>query len=70
MSAAFLRNLTFKIGICPARNYMTSLLALIQQGRVDPTVVITHVLPLTEAPRAYDICAHHKEGCIKVLLKP
>jgi len=46
------------------------LLALIQQGRIDPTVVITHQLPLAEAARAYDIFAHHKEGCIKVLLKP
>ena len=70
MNDAFLRNLTFKIGICPARNYMTPLLALIQQGRVDPTVVITHVLPLAEAARAYDIFAQHKEGCIKALLKP
>jgi len=25
---------------------------------------------LAEAARAYDIFAHHKEGCIKVLLKP
>ncbi len=70
MNDAFGRNLTFKIGVCPARNYMTPLLALIQQGRIDPTAVLTHELPLAEAPRAYDIFAQHKEGCIKVVLKP
>jgi 2-desacetyl-2-hydroxyethyl bacteriochlorophyllide A dehydrogenase len=70
MNDAFGRNLTFKIGVCPARNYMKPLLSLIEQGRIDPTLVISHQLPLAEAARAYDIFANHKEGCIKVLLKP
>jgi 2-desacetyl-2-hydroxyethyl bacteriochlorophyllide A dehydrogenase len=70
MNDAFGRSLTFKIGVCPARNYMKPLLSLIEQGRVDPTLVITHQLPLAEAARAYDIFASHKDGCIKVLLKP
>ena len=40
------------------------------QGRVDPTVVITHVLPLADAPHASHIFARREEGCLKVLLKP
>jgi threonine dehydrogenase-like Zn-dependent dehydrogenase len=32
--------------------------------------VITHRLPLGEAPHGYDIFKHKKERCEKVVLKP
>ncbi len=70
MFQAFLRDLTFKIGMCPVKRYMGKLLGMIQEGRLDPSIVITHTLPLAEAPRGYDIFALRKENCIKVLLKP
>ena len=70
MFQAYLRDLTFRIGACPVKNYMAKLLRLIEEGKLDPTVVLTHSLPLDEAPRGYDIFAGRKEGCVKVTLKP
>ena len=70
MFQAFLRDLSFKIGICPAKNYMAKLLGMINEGKVDPSLIITHTLPLSEAPRGYDIFANHKENCVKVILTP
>ncbi len=69
MFQAFVRDLTFRIGICPAKSYMARLLSLIQEGKLDPTVVISHSLSLAEAPRGYDIFANHKENCVKVVLR-
>ncbi|MFQ5880372.1 MAG: alcohol dehydrogenase catalytic domain-containing protein [Dehalococcoidia bacterium] len=66
---AFLRDLSFRTGICPAKNYMAPLIALIWAGRIDTTPLITHTLPLDEAAHAYEIFAHRQDGCIKVLLK-
>ena len=33
-------------------------------------MIITHTLPLDEAPSGYDIFTNRKDNCIKVLLKP
>lgn len=70
MFRAFLRDLTFKIGMCPAKRYMAQLMPLVEQGRLDPTPIVSHIVGLEEAPRGYDIFANHKENCVKVLLKP
>jgi threonine dehydrogenase-like Zn-dependent dehydrogenase len=32
--------------------------------------IITHRLPLSQAPHGYDIFRHKKDGCVKVVLKP
>jgi 2-desacetyl-2-hydroxyethyl bacteriochlorophyllide A dehydrogenase len=65
---SFLRDLSFRTGICPAKQYMGTLVGLIQSGRIDTTPLITHTLPLEEAAHGYDIFAHRKDGCVKVLL--
>ena len=70
MFQAFLRDLTFKTGLCPSKNYMARLMRLIQESKIDPSVVITHTLPLDEAPRGYDLFDNRKDNCIKVVLKP
>ena len=46
------------------------LLGRIERGELDPTRVITHTLPLEQAPHGYDIFKHKKEECEKVVLKP
>jgi threonine dehydrogenase-like Zn-dependent dehydrogenase len=67
---AFLRDLTLRMGKCNARNYIAPLMPLIQQGKVDPTRIITHRLPLEEAVRGYRIFDQKEEQAIKVILKP
>ena len=70
MFKAYLRDLTFRIGACPVKNYMAKLLGMIERKEVDPSLIITHTMPLADAPYAYDIFAERKEGCVKVVLKP
>ena len=70
MFQAFLKDLTFKIGVCPVKRYMRKVLDLIEVGKMDPSVIITHTMPLADAPRGYDIFHHRKENCVKVVLKP
>lgn len=67
---AFLRDLNLKMGKCNARNYIASLMPLMQQGKIDPTRIITHRLPLEEAVRGYRIFDQKEEQAIKVILKP
>lgn len=70
MGAAFNKGLTLKMGQTHVHKYLHPLLDRIQKGEIDPSFVITHRLPIEDAPRAYEIFKHKKENCIKVVLKP
>ncbi len=70
MFQAFLKDLTFKIGVCPVKRYMRKVLDLTAAGKMDPSIIITHTMPLGDAARGYDIFHHRKENCVKVVLKP
>src|SRR5690606_13185824 len=52
MGAAFNKGLTFKMGQTHVQNYLEPLLEEIDNGRIDPSFVITHQLPLDQAPEA------------------
>lgn len=64
------RSLTLKTGQCHVQHYMEPLLEHIENGDIDPSRVITHTLPLDQAPLGYDIFKHKKDGCEKVVLQP
>jgi threonine dehydrogenase-like Zn-dependent dehydrogenase len=64
------RALTIKSGQTHVQRYLKPLLALIEEGRIDPTFVVSHRLPLEEAPRAYALFRDKQEECTKVVLKP
>jgi threonine dehydrogenase-like Zn-dependent dehydrogenase len=68
--AAFQKGLTFKMGQTHVMRYMQPLLDLIERGLIDPSFVITHRLPLDQAPAAYKTFRDKEDGCIKVVLKP
>ena len=70
ISVAFMRDITFRIGLANIRSHIPHLARLIEKGRLDPRPIVSHVLPLSEAPRGYQIFDGHTEGAIKVLLKP
>ncbi len=70
MFYSFMKDITFKIGVAPVKRYMRTLLDAISEGKMDPSQIVTHTMPLADAPRGYDIFTHRKENCIKVLLKP
>ena len=62
--------LTIKTGQTHVQRYLKPLLSLIEQGRIDPSFVISHRLPLEDAPAAYRIFRDKQQECIKVVLKP
>ncbi|MFI0998300.1 zinc-dependent alcohol dehydrogenase [Streptomyces galbus] len=64
------RSLTLRTGQCHVHKYMKPLLGLIEQGKLDPTRIITHRLPLTEAPKGFDLFKNKKDHCEKVVLTP
>jgi threonine dehydrogenase-like Zn-dependent dehydrogenase len=70
MGAAFNKGLTLKMGQTHMQSYMRPLLERVQRGDIDPSFVVTHRFPLSEAPRAYEMFKYKKDGCIKVVLKP
>ena len=41
-----------------------------QAGRIDPSFIITHEMPLEEAPNGYDMFVNKEDECVKVVLKP
>jgi threonine dehydrogenase-like Zn-dependent dehydrogenase len=64
------RSLTLRAGQAHVHRYMRPLLELIERGELDPTRVITHTLPLEQAPYGFEIFKHKKDNCEKVVLKP
>ena len=70
MGALMNKGLTMKTGQTHMMKYMKPLLDLIQQGKIDPSFVITHKVPLEKAPQMYKTFRDKQDGCIKVVLKP
>ncbi|MFP4599887.1 MAG: zinc-dependent alcohol dehydrogenase [Persicimonas sp.] len=70
MGAAFAKALTFKMGQTPVQAYMQKLMDHIENGDIDPSFVITHRVPLVEAPAAYKMFREKEDNCIKVVMRP
>lgn len=68
--AVFGKGVTIKGGQTHMMKYLAPLLKLIEDGKIDPSCVITHRFPLTRAADAYKIFAEKRDGCIKVVLDP
>lgn len=62
--------LTVKTGQTHVQHYLRPLLDRIDAGQIDPSFVVTHTLPLEQAPEGYDLFAQKKDHCVKVVLKP
>jgi threonine dehydrogenase-like Zn-dependent dehydrogenase len=70
LGAAFGKGLTFKMGQTNMHKYMRPLFDAIEEGKIDPSFVISHRLKLSEAPMAYEQFNVEKDGWRKVVLKP
>jgi threonine dehydrogenase-like Zn-dependent dehydrogenase len=42
----------------------------IERGEIDPSFIITHRVPLEQAPEMYKTFRAKEDGCIKVVMKP
>ncbi len=70
MGAVMNRSLTIKSGQTHVQRYTRPLLERIQKGEIDPSFIITHHLPLDEAPHGYKMFRDKEDDCMKVVLKP
>jgi threonine dehydrogenase-like Zn-dependent dehydrogenase len=64
------RSLTLKSGQCHAQRYLRPLLERIEQGQIDPSFIISHHLPLEQAPHGYEMFKHKQDNCTKIVLTP
>ncbi|GAA0134000.1 zinc-dependent alcohol dehydrogenase [Paenibacillus sp. YSY-4.3] len=64
------RNINIRSGQAPVIHYMPYMYELITSGKVNPGDIVTHVIPLSEAKRGYEIFDTKTDHCIKVILKP
>jgi threonine dehydrogenase-like Zn-dependent dehydrogenase len=64
------KNLTLRSGLVNPQNQIHKLLPLIEQGRLDPTEIITHRLSLADGVRGYRVFDAHAENVLKVVLTP
>lgn len=70
MGAVMNKGLTLKTGQTHMQHYLAPLLDRVLDGEIDLSQIITHRLPLAEAPRGYEMFQKHEDGCIKVFLTP
>jgi threonine dehydrogenase-like Zn-dependent dehydrogenase len=70
LGALMEKGLTIKSGQTHVQRFTQELLELIQEGKLDTTFLISHRLPLEEAPKGYAMFAEHQNEVTKVVLKP
>ncbi|RYF58564.1 MAG: glutathione-dependent formaldehyde dehydrogenase, partial [Cytophagaceae bacterium] len=66
----FDKGVTIKQGQSQVHKNIDHLLDLVVQGKVVLDDIVSHVLPLTEISRGYDIFKNKEDDCTKVILKP
>ena len=64
------KGLTIKTGQTHVHKYVPKLLEHIRKGDIDPSFVVTHRIPLSQASEGYKMFGARKDGCIKVVLDP
>ncbi|QGF24277.1 hypothetical protein [Raineyella fluvialis] len=72
MITVFDKHLTLRTGQCNVRHWVPDLLPLVEDP-ADPLGtqdLVTHRVPLEEAPRRYDVFRRKADGCVKVVLTP
>lgn len=67
---AYDKNLTFKIGRCPARHYMDKLSSLVIEKKYDLNAIVSHELALSDGAEGYRIFDQKLDNCLKILLQP
>lgn len=72
MMSMFDKQVTLRMGQCNVKNWIDDLMPMVESP-MDPLGIddlVTHRVPLDDAPHMYDIFQKKHDGCIKVVLKP
>lgn len=67
---AFDKGLTLAMGQTHVQKYLPELLNFIEDGKLQPDVIISHRMKLADAARGYEIFDKKEEDCRKVVLTP
>ena len=70
MGQAMNKGLTFRMAQAHVPRWTDELLRMIEDGRIDPSFVITHKVNLSDGPDMYRTFRDKADGCIKVMLQP
>jgi S-(hydroxymethyl)glutathione dehydrogenase / alcohol dehydrogenase len=66
----FNRNINLRTGQAPVIPIIPRLYQMVSEGKVNIADVVTHILPLDQAEKGYELFDTKTDGCIKVVLKP
>jgi threonine dehydrogenase-like Zn-dependent dehydrogenase len=64
----WLKNITMIAGVANVQAHMDEVIELIRHGRLDPKVIISHRMPLSEAAKGYEM--FEQREALKVVLDP
>jgi len=64
------KGLQIRTGQTHVQKYLPQLLEMIGEGELDTTFLISHRLPLEQAPEGYRMFKEEQDSCTKVVLKP
>lgn len=64
------KGLRVQFGQAPVHNFIDELMVLVNDGKVRAHDIISHRLPLRDAPHGYKVFNDKQEGCVKVVLDP
>ncbi len=64
------KGLTLRTGQTHVKRWADDLLKMIQEGKIDPSFVITHTVDLEDGPAMFETFRDKEDGCVKVVMKP
>jgi threonine dehydrogenase-like Zn-dependent dehydrogenase len=67
---AFDKGLTLAMGQTHVQKYLPELLNFIEEGKLEPDIIISHRMKLADAARGYEIFDKKQEDCRKVVMTP
>ena len=68
MGLVWIKALTLKSGHANVIAHVDRVLGMLVAGTLDPSPLVTHHLPLDDAPRAYELYDRHE--ALKIVLAP
>lgn len=70
IGVAMNKGLTLRMNQCNVKRYMRHLCEHVREGRIDAKGIVTHRLPLEDAPYGYELFEGKRDECIKCVLVP
>ena len=64
------KGLTVRAAQQYGQKYMPRMLDHVQEGELDPSIMLTHRMSLEEGPRGYEVFKNKEDGCVRVAFAP